>query len=48
MYSIEALQEILIAEIYSRLEKLKECKPSELYQPVEYALEHWAGKDCAR
>jgi len=38
MYTIEALQEILIAEIHSRLEKLKKCKPSELYQPVEYAM----------
>ena len=38
MYSVEELQEKINAEIQLRLVRLKERKPLELYQPVEYAL----------
>jgi len=38
MYTVEVLQEKIYAEIQTRLLKLKERNPVELYQPVEYAL----------
>lgn len=38
MYSVDELGKIINAEIELRLSKLKQKKPAELYQPIEYAL----------